>query len=135
MKKRIWMPLFAAVLGLMMIAPIYTALAALNWPAYTADAFAVAQDEGRTIAVVVHADWCSTCRAQEPALNEVMLMPEFAGFAYFRVDYDSQKDVMAELEVPQRSTIVIFKGKEEVGRVYAENDLNVIRDLFSFGLD
>ncbi|MDA1132552.1 MAG: thioredoxin family protein [Proteobacteria bacterium] len=135
MMKRVWLPLFAAVLGLMTIAPIYSAWAALTWPPYTAEAFAAAQDEGRTIAVVVHADWCTTCRAQEPALNEVMLMPEFAGYAYFRVDYDLQKDVMAELDVPQRSTVLIFKGKEEVGRLFAENSPEAIRNLFSFGLD
>ena len=135
MNMRQLLPSFAVVLGLLFVAPVYSAFAALDWPAYTPEAFATAQAEGRTIAVIVHADWCTTCRAQEPALKGVVLLPEYKDYVLFRVDYDTQKDVMAELGVPQRSTILIFKGKEEVGRVFADNQFDVIHALFSFGLD
>ena len=125
----------AIVVGLLFAGPVYSALAALDWPAYTPHAFATAQADGKTIVIVVHANWCTTCRAQEPALKKVVLLPEYKDYLLFRVDYDTQRDVMAELDVLQRSTILIFKGKEEVSRVFAVNDFEVIRDLFSFGLN
>lgn len=135
MKLRQVLPSFAVVLGLLFVAPVQTALAALDWPAFTREAFAAAQEEGKSIAVIVHADWCTTCRAQEPALEEVVALPEYKDFVLFRVDYDTQKDVMAELSVPMRSTIIIYKGSDEVGRIFADNNFDSIRDLFSFGLD
>ena len=110
-------------------------LSELDWRRFTQEEFLLAQTEDRSIAVVVHAEWCSTCRAQEPALNQVRKLPEYREFEYFRVDFDTQKDVMASLGIPVRSTILIFKGKDEVGRLVAESSYDAIKDLFSFGLD
>ena len=109
-------------------------LAILNWPSFNADAFTSAQDEGRPIVVVVHAEWCATCRSQEPSLNKVVSLPEYKDFVLFRIDFDTQKDVMAELNIPVRSTIIIYRGSREAGRLVAETSFDVIRDLFSFGL-
>ena len=119
---------------LMVLFASHQAIAILNWPSFHADAFASAQDEGRSIVVVVHAEWCATCRSQEPSLNKVASLPEYKDFVLFRIDFDTQKDVMAELNIPLRSTIIIYRGSREVGRLVAETSFDVIRDLFSFGL-
>jgi len=113
---------------------IPTALA-LDWPAFNSKDFAIAQSEGKSIALVVHADWCATCRSQEMQLNRIANLPEYKDFILFRIDFDKQKEVMNDLRVPSRSTILIFRGTSEVGRIVAENRFEVLRDLFSFGLN
>ena len=124
--------LAALALGLALVIP--AAAQALDWPAFTREAFLAAQAEGQTIFIAVHADWCSTCRSQEPALEAVMAEEPFKGVAVFRVDYDAQRDVMFELNVFARSTLIVYRGAEELGRAIAINQLDQVRDLFQLGL-
>jgi thioredoxin 1 len=124
--------LTSVVLGLALLAPM--GAQALNWPNFTREAFQVAQAEGKTILIAVHADWCVTCRSQEPALEAVILEDQFKDVVVFRVDYDAQKDVMMELEIFNRSTITVYRGGKEVARAYAINRIEEIRDLFWLGL-
>jgi thioredoxin 1 len=65
--------------------------------------FAAARDAGKPVAVVFHADWCPTCRAQAPVLKELSQSSEL-------------KPLTLSLRVTQQSTIVVFKGGKEVAR-------------------
>ena len=38
---------------------------------------------GKPVAVVFHADWCPTCRAQAPLLKELTQTPELKGLTLF----------------------------------------------------
>jgi thioredoxin 1 len=58
----------------------------------------------------------------------------YSGIAQFRVDYDRQKDLMKRFGVRDRSTLIMFKGAKEVGRLYSETDPKVIRALLDKGL-
>lgn len=120
------------LVGLALLAPM--SAQALNWPEFTREAFQAAQAEGKTIMIAVHADWCTTCRAQEPALEAVILEDMFKDVVVLRVDYDAQRDVMFELEVFNRSTLIVYTGTEEVARAYAINRIEEVRDLFWLGL-
>lgn len=82
--------------------------------------FAAAQQAGKPILVQVHADWCTTCRAQEPVIEALLKEPAYAEFVVFRVDFDRQKDVLKRLKVPFQSTLVVFKGDAEVSRSTAQ---------------
>ena len=48
-----------------------------------------------------------------PLLDGLKDDPEFEEVAFFRVDYDNQKDVVAKLACP-RSTVIAYKGSKEV---------------------
>ena len=128
-----WIRGAAVLAALAVFAPVSMAWP-LDWPAFTREAFSAAQSEGKTIVVFVSADWCSTCRAQEPGLLEATSRPEHQGYELFLVDYDTQKDVMRELGVPVRSTILVYRGPQEVGRIVSDSSIDAIVDLFSFGL-
>lgn len=88
--------------------------------------FEAAQAAGKPILVEVHADWCPTCRAQEPIISELMREPKNAGFVVLRVDFDSQKDVLKRLRAQYQSTLVVFKGKKEVSRSTGETRKDAI---------
>jgi thioredoxin 1 len=114
--------LIASAFALVLLA--MPALAAEN---FTKAAFMKAQDMGQPILVHVTAPWCPTCKAQEPTVS--MLEKERADLKVFRVDFDSQKDVLKDLAVTTQSTLIAFDGMKEKARSAGETDPTKIRAL------
>lgn len=79
-------------------------------------AFAAAQAAGKPILVEVTAPWCPTCKAQAPILSELRGEPRFKDLVSFNIDFDSQKDLLKTFGVRMQSTLIVFKGAQEVGR-------------------
>jgi thioredoxin 1 len=77
---------------------------------FSAEAFKAAQEQGSPILVEIHADWCPTCKAQNPILEKLTADPKFKDLKIFRVDFDAMKPVVKE------STLIVFKGAREQGR-------------------
>ncbi len=103
------------------IAGLFVAAAA--WAAvksFDQASFEAAQAAGKPILVEVHADWCPTCRAQDPIISELTREPKNAGFVVLRVDFDNQKDVVRRFRAQYQSTLIVFKGKKEVSRSTGE---------------
>jgi thioredoxin 1 len=78
--------------------------------------FEAARAAGKPVAVVFHADWCPTCRAQAPVLKQLMQSPEFKDVILFVADFDTEKALKRSLGVSQQSTLVVFKGGKEAAR-------------------
>ncbi len=89
---------------------------AMTPTAFDQKAFEAAQAAGKPILVEVHAPWCPTCKAQQPILDNLTAKPAFRNFVTFRIDFDSQKDLLRKLNVRSQSTLIVFKGKTEAGR-------------------
>jgi thioredoxin 1 len=92
------------------------AAAQANWTPYSQSAFDKLQEEGKPTLVLVHADWCPTCRAQAPIISELLSQKAYQGITALRVDFDTQKDVVRAFRVPMQSTLIVFTGGKEVGR-------------------
>ncbi|MEM8697214.1 MAG: thioredoxin family protein [Pseudomonadota bacterium] len=103
------------------------ASAQVAWTDYSASSFRAAQEAGRTIIVDVHADWCPTCRAQRPILNELRSHPRLADALFVRVNFDEDRAFLRAHRIPRQSTILVFNGEEEQGRSIAETDRNRLR--------
>ena len=71
---------------------------------------------GKPVIVHVYAPWCLQCHIQASRLDGLRNDPAYAGFTFFRVDYDHQKDVVSKLDCP-RSTVIAYKGGKEVSRM------------------
>jgi thioredoxin 1 len=71
---------------------------------------------GKPAAVVFHADWCPTCRAQAPLLKELTQTPELKDLTLFVANFDTEKALRRSLEVTKQSTVVVFKGGKESAR-------------------
>ena len=67
--------------------------------------------------VFVHADWCTTCRAQDRALEQLADDPRFFNLRIVVVDYDTQTHIMRFFNTPERSTFVAFRGTTETLRM------------------
>jgi thioredoxin-like negative regulator of GroEL len=83
---------------------------------FSAEAFKAAQASGSPILIEIHADWCPTCKAQKPILDELTAAPKFKDLKIFRVDFDEQKPVVKQFKAQMQSTLIVFKGAAEQGR-------------------
>ena len=113
------------------ILPLIAALAFATaaWAApkpFDQASFEAAQSAGKAILVEVHADWCPTCRAQDPVISELMQQPKNAAFVVLRVDFDQQKDMVKRFRAQYQSTLIVFKGKMEVSRSTGETRKDAI---------
>jgi thioredoxin 1 len=92
-------------------------------------AFDAARNAGQTVAVVFHADWCPTCRAQAPVLKELVNSPEMKSLTLYVADFDTEKTLRAALRVNQQSTIVVFKGQRESARSTGQTQKNALEEF------
>ena len=67
-------------------------------------------------------------------MDRLSNQPRYAGIVQFRVDYDTQKQVMKQFGARDRSTLVMFKGAKEVGRVVWVTDEKAIQALLDKAL-
>ncbi len=83
---------------------------------FSEEAFKAAQASGSSILVEIHADWCPTCKAQNPILDKLTAGPKFKDLKIFRVDFDAMKPVVRQFGAQMQSTLIVFKGAAEQGR-------------------
>ena len=60
--------------------------------------------------------------------------PRFKNMVTFRVDFDSQKDVVRGFGAQMQSTLIAFKGNAEVGRSVGETDAMAIEALLALAI-
>ena len=95
-------------------------------------AFQQAQAAGKSILVDVTAPWCPTCKQQRPVVQEIE--KSTPNLVVYEVDFDSAKDVLKRFRVQSQSTLIVFKGANEVGRSTGETDPANIKALVSKSL-
>ena len=91
--------------------------------------FDAARAAGKPVAVVFHADWCPTCRAQAPVLKELAQTPDLKSLTLYVADFDMEKALKKALKVTQQSTIVVFKNGKEIARSTGDTQKASLADL------
>lgn len=94
---------------------------------FEAKAFQASQAAGKSILVDVTAPWCPTCKQQRPVLQEIE--KERPDLVVYEVDFDSAKDVLKRFRVQYQSSLIVFKGAQEVARSTGDTDPARIRSL------
>ncbi|WP_298467936.1 thioredoxin [uncultured Erythrobacter sp.] len=100
---------------------------ASGWQTYNEAEFVMAQGKGKTIVVDVYADWCPTCRAQAPILDELRKERQNGNTLFVKVNFDDEKAFLRRHRVPRQSTVLVFKGKKEVARSIAQTNRSALR--------
>ena len=94
--------------------------------------------KGEVVFLDFKADWCSTCAAQERAITALMAEnPEYAEkITFINVDWDQfgRSDLVKELRIPRRSTLVALQGDGEIGRIVADTKKSTIKALMDQAL-
>lgn len=111
---------------------IATSMLAHAGQPFDASAFQQAQAAGKAILVDVSAPWCPTCKVQRPIVQEIE--KSTPNLVVYEVDFDSAKDVLKRFRVQSQSTLIVFKGANEVGRSTGDTNPASIKALVSKGL-
>ena len=101
---------------------------------FTAERFESLQKQDALILVDVAAPWCGTCVIQSEILAAYQAERPDAPLHVLRVDYDSQKDVLAALRAPAQSTLILFRGERELWRSVGEIDRTAIAAALDLGV-
>lgn len=96
---------------------------------YEPAAFAAAQKGDEPILIFVEASWCPTCARERPILQHLYAKPEFTKLKVFDVDFDTSKPLLRQLGVQMQSTLIVYHGDKETGRLTGATDPLVIQQL------
>ncbi|SLN27994.1 Thioredoxin [Pseudoruegeria aquimaris] len=90
---------------------------------------------GKTVFLDFKASWCSTCAAQERVIAKLMAEnPAYEqNISFINVDWDEFRSakITKDLKIPRRSTLVVLKGNQELGRIVAgvsKSDIKALMD-------
>lgn len=108
--------------------------AATDLPLYKKSDFEAAQAAGKSILLHIAATWCETCQAQRAVLDGLEKESAFKDYVIITIDFDTQKDVMRSFKANSRSTLIVFKGNTEMGRMVAITKPAAIKALLEKAL-
>lgn len=105
---------------------------------YTPDLLKAELAAGKTVFLDFKATWCSTCAAQGRAIEALQAEnPAYERqISFITVDWDTwgEGDLVAQLNIPRRSTLVVLKGDRELGRIVAGTAKAEIKALMDVAL-
>ena len=113
---------------------LFSLSAQADFKAYSKEDFDAALKSGKTVVVDFHASWCPTCKKQAPLLNDITNMPGYENVVALKADYDKEKELKKSLKVSKQSTIVVFKGGQEVARSTGVTAKEELKSLIDKGL-
>ena len=90
------------------------------------------QKSGKTIVINSWNKYCSTCAAQTKVFDQAM--KDFKDVEFLFYEQDKNKDIAKTLGINYWTTIVVFKGQNEVGREMGLTDKDQIYKLINKGL-
>lgn len=90
--------------------------------------------KGQTYILHFYAEWCSVCLAQKKAVKKFELEKDFKDLKVYLVDFDFASKLKKEFGVERQSTMIIFRGDQEISRIMGITDPEKIREFFKKAL-
>ena len=91
---------------------------------FTVEKFENAKKNGETVVVTAWNKYCGTCKRQKAVLDQAE--KDFKNVLFLYYNHPKMKDIAKYLKIDYRSTILIYKGNEEVSRTIGQLDRSVI---------
>ena len=99
---------------------------------FSTEIFEKAKDSGKTVVINSYEVWCGTCSEQTKILNQAE--KEFKDIVFLSYEQSKNKDVAQLLRIKYWTTIVVYKGNNEVARVVGQTDKKIIYAAIKKGI-
>jgi thiol-disulfide isomerase/thioredoxin len=93
---------------------------AVDLQPYSAQALEAAEKAAKPVAILFHADWCPTCKAQQKSL-EALKAEKSLAITVLSANYDTERDLKRRFKVNSQSTMIVPKGSRETTRLVGES--------------
>tara|TARA_B110001454_G_C12344118_1_gene277332 strand:+ start:71 stop:445 length:375 start_codon:yes stop_codon:yes gene_type:complete len=87
---------------------------------------------GKTIVINSYEVWCGTCSKQTKILDQAE--EEFNEIIFFSYEQSKNKDIAKKLGIKHWTTIVVYKGDNEITRIIGQTDKEIIYAAIKKGI-
>ena len=99
---------------------------------FSVEIFEKAKASGKTVVVNSYEVWCGTCSKQAKILNQAK--KEFKDIIFLSYEQSKNKNIAQLLGIKFWTTIVVYKGDNEIARIVGQTDKEVIYSAIQKGL-
>ena len=99
---------------------------------FSEEVFENAKASGKTIVVNSYEVWCGTCSKQTKILDQAE--KDFKDIVFLSYEQSKNKDIAQKLDIKFWTTIVVYKGNDEVVRIVGQTDKKTIYSAIQQGI-
>ena len=99
---------------------------------FTEEVFENAKTSGKTIVINSYEVWCGTCSKQTKILNKAE--KEFKDIIFLSYEQSKNKNIAQLLKIKFWTTIVVYKGDNEIARIVGQTDKETIYSAIQKGI-
>ena len=99
---------------------------------FSEEIFEKAKASGKTVVVNSYEVWCGTCSKQTKILNQAE--KEFKNIVFLSYEQSKNKNIAQLLGIKFWTTIVVYKGDNEIARIVGQTDKEVIYSAIQKGI-
>ena len=99
---------------------------------FSEEVFENSKASGKTIVINSYEVWCGTCSVQTKILDQAE--KEFKDVVFLSYEQSKNKDIAKKLGIKFWTTIVVYKGNDEVVRIVGQTDKETIYSAIKRGI-
>ena len=99
---------------------------------FSEEVFENAKASGKTVVVNSYEIWCGTCSKQTKILDQAE--KEFKDVVFLSYEQSKNKNIAEKLDIKFWTTIVVYKGNDEVVRIVGQTDKKIIYSAIQKGI-
>ena len=99
---------------------------------FSDEVFENAKASGKTVVVNSYEIWCGTCSKQTKILDQAE--KEFKDVVFLSYEQSKNENIAEKLDIKFWTTIVVYKGNDEVVRIVGQTDKKTIYSAIQKGI-
>ena len=99
---------------------------------FSEEVFEHAKASGKTVVVNSYEIWCGTCSKQTKILDQAE--KEFKDVVFLSYEQSKNENIAEKLGIQFWTTIVVYKGNDEVVRIVGQTDKKIIYSAIQKGI-
>ena len=99
---------------------------------FSEEVFENAKASGKTVVVNSYEIWCGTCSKQTKILDQAE--KEFKDVVFLSYEQSKNENIAEKLDIKFWTTIVVYKGNNEVARIVGQTDKKTIYSAIQKGI-